>query len=103
VKDASGQHRLVYCVESPESWFEDFGSGKLVNGKASVALDPVFTQIAHTDDYHIHLTSQGDTNGLHVSSQSATGFTVAENKGGTSADGFRSRLVATGSGIHGER
>ena len=41
VKDATGQHRLVYCVESPESWFEDFGEAKLVAGKADVKLDPV--------------------------------------------------------------
>jgi hypothetical protein len=41
VKDATGQHRLVYCVESPESWFEDFGSGQLVGGKAEIKLDSV--------------------------------------------------------------
>jgi hypothetical protein len=50
VKDAAGQHRLVCCMESPESWFEDFGTGQLVNGKGDVTLDPVFAQIARTDD-----------------------------------------------------
>ena len=27
VPHPDGSHRLLYCVESPESWFEDFGKG----------------------------------------------------------------------------
>lgn len=34
-----GSHRRLYSVESPESWFEDFGFAKLVNGQAHVELD----------------------------------------------------------------
>jgi len=29
-----GSHRRLYCMESPESWFEDFGTGQLTNGQA---------------------------------------------------------------------
>lgn len=35
-----GSHRLVYCIEAPEAWLEDFGEGTLTNGRADVALDP---------------------------------------------------------------
>ena len=38
-------HRLMYCVESPESWFEDFGFAQLVNGEAHVGLDPCFVSV----------------------------------------------------------
>ena len=30
VPHPDGSHRRLYCVESPESWFEDFGRGTLV-------------------------------------------------------------------------
>jgi hypothetical protein len=102
VKDAAVQHRLVYCVESPESWFEDFGKGTLVNGKAAVTLDPVFAQIAHTDDYHIFLTEYGATNHIFVASQAAGGFVVQAETAGA-AGTFSYRVVARRADIKGER
>jgi hypothetical protein len=36
VPHPDGSHRRLYCMESPESWFEDFGEGKLIKGKARV-------------------------------------------------------------------
>ena len=33
VAHPDGTHRLLYCVESPESWFEDFGEGQLTDGQ----------------------------------------------------------------------
>src|SRR5215207_3856366 len=42
VPHPDGSHRRLYCVESPESWFEDFGSAKLICGEAVVALDRDF-------------------------------------------------------------
>ena len=42
VPHPDGSHRRLYCVESPESWFEDFGEAALVCGEASIALDPDF-------------------------------------------------------------
>ena len=40
-----GSHRLMYWVESLESWFEDFGFAEFVNGEAHVALDPCFRSV----------------------------------------------------------
>jgi len=34
-----GSHRRLYCVESPESWFENFGKGQLQNGCATITID----------------------------------------------------------------
>ena len=42
VSHPDGSHRLLYSLESPESWFEDFGEARLVDGKAEVRLDPDF-------------------------------------------------------------
>src|SRR5436309_935940 len=50
LKHPDGSHRLVYCVESPESWIEDFGKGTLTNGKADVKLDPDLAAVGHTED-----------------------------------------------------
>jgi hypothetical protein len=103
VKDAAGQHRLVYCMESPESWFEDFGRSKLVNGRADVALDPIFAQIVHADDYHVFLTEYDDHSALFVTKQTAAGFAV-HAKGNPAASGtFSYRVVAKRADIKGER
>ena len=102
VKDASGQHRLVYCVESPEAWFEDFGKGALVNGKADVKLDPVFAQIVHADDYHVFLTAYDAPQLLYVTGRSAAGFTVQTDKASASGT-FSYRVVARRKDIKAER
>src|SRR5262249_28375633 len=34
-----GTQRALYCMESPELWFEDFGAAKLNAGRAAVKLD----------------------------------------------------------------
>src|SRR5262249_37494020 len=64
VRGKDGKYRGMFAVESPECWFEDFGEGKLVNGKASVTLDPLFAQHVHTDRYHVFLTEHGEHNAL---------------------------------------
>ncbi|MEU1896235.1 hypothetical protein [Streptomyces pristinaespiralis] len=53
--------RLLYTVESPQSWFEDLGSGRLDNGVAGVALDETFQALTGNDEYHVFLTSTGTT------------------------------------------
>lgn len=42
---SDGTYRRMYCVESPESWFEDFGKANLECGEAVIALDPEFAAI----------------------------------------------------------
>jgi hypothetical protein len=94
LKHPDGSHRLMYTVEAPESWAEDFGTGTLASGKADVKLDADFAALVHTEDYHVFLTPYGNTNGLHVTKRDATGFTVEEHNGGKNSLTFSWRVVA---------
>jgi len=89
-----GSHRLLYCLESPESWFEDFGQARLTAGAATVTLDADFAAVVQSGTCLIYLTPRGDSKGLYVSAQSATGFEVREQQGGTSTIDFNYRVVA---------
>lgn len=94
VPHPDGTHRALYCLESPESWFEDFGRAKIVSGKANVELDPTFAAVVRTDDYHVFLSPEGDSKGLYVSSRTPAGFQVREQTNGTSTLPFSYRVVA---------
>ena len=92
VPHPDGSHRLVYCVESPDSWFEDFGKGTL--------------------EYHVFLTGYGMDYPLYVMEQTATGFTVQADRAAALATGkkdgdltgkFSWRVVAKRKDIAGAR
>jgi hypothetical protein len=102
VKTKGGLSR-VYSLESPESWFEDFGSSQLTTGQATVSLEPGFASIVHTDAYRVFLTPRGECNGLYISSQSGGGYTVRELHNGTSDVAFDYRVVAKRADIEGAR
>ncbi len=89
-----GSYRLLYCVESPESWFEDFGTATLASGRATVPLAPDFAAAVLSDNYRVFLTPAGSSNGLFVASRTPTGFVVQEQNGGTSSVAFDYRIVA---------
>ena len=59
VPHPDGSLRRLYCVESPESWFEDFGETQLDCGRAEVTIDPNFAALADTATYHVFLTAYG--------------------------------------------
>jgi hypothetical protein len=104
VRDAGGKLRRMYSMESPESWFEDFGSGQLSGGTATVQLEPGFAGVVHGDGYRVFLTPRGESKGwLYISKQSPSGFTVQEAGGGTSSIGFDYRVVAKRKDIAGAR
>ncbi len=85
----------LYAVESPENWFEDFGSGQLANGVATVKLEPVFAQTVNAGvGYHVFLTPRGDSKGLYVSRTTSTSFEVRESGSGRSTLAFDYRIVA---------
>jgi len=77
------------AIESPENWFEDFGSAQLINGVAVVRLDPDFIQTVNTEkDYRVFPVPIGDCKGLYVTNKAANSFEVHELGGGTSNIGF---------------
>jgi hypothetical protein len=99
VPHPDGSHRQLYCMESPESWFEDFGEAQLVQGKADVQFDPGFADLVETDGYHIFLTPYGESKGIFVAERRATGFKVLEQQGGKSNLSFAYRVVAKRKGV----
>jgi hypothetical protein len=86
-------HRRMYSLECPESWFEDFGFGQLVNGQAQIQFDPDFASTVNTDAYHVFITEYEDNNSLYVANRSSTGFEVRA-KAPTTDSTFSYRVVA---------
>jgi hypothetical protein len=93
--DGGSRQVALYAVESPENWFEDFGSGKLTDGQATVQLESTFAQTVNADmDYYVFPVPNGDCKGLYVAEKAATGFIVRELGGGKSNVAFDYRIIA---------
>ncbi len=94
----------LYAVESPGVWFEDYGSGKLVSGVATVKIDPAYAQTVNTGvEYHVFLTPDADCEGLYVTARTATGFEVRELHQGKSNVPFDYRIIARRRGYETKR
>ena len=76
-------------MESPEHWFEDFGSARLKRGRATVRIDRDFAKAVKVDNYRVFLTPEGDCQGLYISNKTGRGFEVRELQGGTSSVAFQ--------------
>jgi hypothetical protein len=86
--------RVLYAVESPESWFEDFGTGQLVDGAAVITIEPIFAQTVNLDeDYHVFVTPLGDC-AMYVDEKSPTSFAVRAMGGQSCSAAFDYRIVA---------
>jgi hypothetical protein len=102
--DAGQRQVSLYAVQSPQNWFEDFGSGQLSSGSGRVTLDSAFAQTVNLDsDYHVFLTPAGDCRGLYVTNKTVTGFEVHETGGGQSSVSFDYRIVALRRGFENVR
>jgi hypothetical protein len=89
-------NQLLYSMESPEIWFEDIGSGQLINGQAHIELDPMFLETVVIDAQHpmvVFLQEMGESKGLYVK-RGMTGFDVIEKDGGQSSVEFSYRILA---------
>ena len=96
VKIDGGARRVALAaIESPQNWFEDFGSAQLVDGVAVVTLEPDFAQTVNTEtDYKVFPVPNGDCKGLYVTHKTASSFEVRELGGGTSSVTFDYRITA---------
>ena len=112
VPHPDGSHRRLYCLESPESWFEDFGTGRLECGRADVQIDPDFATLVNLDRYHVFLTEYDTDAVLRVRRRTKTGFEVeadlelaaVKGKNETDLTGeFSWRVVAKRKDITGQR
>lgn len=103
VPHPDGSRRQLYALESPESWFEDFGEAMIQDGQAYVDIDPHFAALIRTDDYQVFLTPYEDCNGLYVIARKSTGFMVRELKKGTSTLSFGYRILGRRKDIDAKR
>jgi hypothetical protein len=94
VPHSDGSLRTMYCQESPEAWFEDFGRGQLTNGVARIRIDPDFAALVHQQEYHVFTQPEATCNGLFVVHKTPGGFEVHELNGGKSSLPFAYRIVA---------
>ena len=92
---SDGRVVALYAVESPENWYEDFGTVRLSHGVARVLIDPTFAQTTNTElVYKVFLSPNGKCQGLYVAKKTATEFEVRELRHGKSNVAFDYRIVA---------
>jgi hypothetical protein len=92
--------RLLYCMESIISVFEDFGRARLANGRARVEIDPLFAETVDTGSYLVFVTPRSATaKPLAVVARDSRGFNVQEAGGGTGSYDFDYRVVAPRKGL----
>ncbi|MBN1424907.1 hypothetical protein JXA88_10155 [Candidatus Fermentibacteria bacterium] len=104
VKTSKGP-TLMYCQESPENWFEDFGEARLVNGRCRVELDPLFQETVTIDEanpLHVFVELHDECEGVYVK-RGLSGFEVVELRRGTSHVSFSYRVVAKRKGFEDNR
>ncbi len=91
----NGMYAASIVPRSTSAVLEDYGETRLVNGRATVRLDPAFAAtISDKDPYLVFLTPDGDTNGLYVANKTTESFQVREIHAGTSSLVFDYRIVA---------
>lgn len=87
VSDTKNERVTMFCPEAPEIFFQDFGKGQLVNGRAHITLDEIFTKNIIVDDKHplrVFIQLGGDCKGTYVTNETQDGFDVIELQGGNS-------------------
>jgi hypothetical protein len=102
VPHPDGSHRRLYCEESTESWFSDYGEGRLVNGRAVVRLDADFDAVVRGDRYHVFFTEEGDYGGMYLADKRPHVFEVRA-RSATASGPFSYRVVAKRRDIAGPR
>lgn len=97
VKDLDGSLIGLSCPESPEVLFQDYGTTRLVNGRAHVEIDPRFTKNITVNEKHplrVFVQLEGECNGVYVTNKTAESFDVVELGQGHSDVAFSYTIVA---------
>ena len=104
VEDRNGDKKVMFAPEAPEVLLEDYGTGRLVNGTATISIDPILMNNIVVDQSHplkVFIQLEGDCNGVYVTNKSASGFTVKELQNGTSNVSFSYHIVANRKSVTG--
>jgi hypothetical protein len=97
VKDLHGELVALSAPEAPENLFQDYGEGKLVQGRGHVELDPILARNIVVNEAHplrVFIQLEGDCKGVYVANKTGTGFDVMELDGGRSDVPFTWCVVA---------
>ena len=89
--------KVMFAPEAPEVLLEDYGTAKLMNGIATIQIDPIFTQNITVNKEHplkVFIQLEGDCNGVYVANKTSTGFIVKELQQGSSSVPFSWHIVA---------
>jgi hypothetical protein len=90
------QKTVSYATSSLSPDVSLKGKGQLVQGKAMVVFPKAFTDLLDpTQEVVVTCTPMGETNGVFLQQVNTEGFSVAENKQGTSAAAFHWVAVGT--------
>jgi hypothetical protein len=78
---------LLTCPESPEYWYQDYGSTELINGRAHVDLDPILAEIIIVNEENpirVYCTPVDmlEFNGVTIMNKTTTGFDIVELNNG---------------------
>jgi hypothetical protein len=79
----AGRVALI-APESPEAWVQDFGTGRIINGRASVDLDPTFVECATISDKYpmkVFITFTSPPPDGYYVSKGTDGFEVISTSG----------------------
>jgi hypothetical protein len=97
---------MLTCPESPEYWYQDYGTVQLINGHAHVNLDPILSDIIIVDSANalkvflqVNMT---DCNGVAVVNKSANGFDLVEVNGGNHSGEVDYQIIARPKTNYGE-
>jgi hypothetical protein len=95
------------CPESPEYWYQDYGSVQMVNGFAHVELDAVLAEIIVVDAENpmkVFCTPVEMLyfNGVTIVNQTATGFDIVELNGGNHSGRIDYQIVCKPKTNYGE-
>ena len=101
---STGNVSQSFTATTASPTIEDNGTAHLINGVATVVLDPAF---AHSIDlrraYQVMLTPDGDTRGLYTAIKTPTSFTVREVQGAHGTLDFDYHIYAPALGQAGVR
>jgi hypothetical protein len=87
------------CPESPEYWYQDYGTVEMVNGKATIIVDEILADIIVVDEENplrVICTPVGMPyfNGISIMSQTKNSVEILELNGGNHSGKLQYQLVA---------
>jgi hypothetical protein len=86
------------CPESPEYWYQDYGTVEMINGRAKIVLDEILSDISVIDEENpirVICTPVGMPyfNGVTIMNQTTNSVDILELNGGTHSGKLQYQLV----------